>query len=588
MSNLKNGADRDAAVQERIDAAARLNALLCAEVERHISTLDRTEQERDAWAAHGKGLAQQLVQARKHIARLERALAAAGAPVAETSDVAADNADEDARQVAELLQLEASAVVGPGPGLGSGNKAAERRAAAAALYPASVLSATAETRTAMAAEAAAAAAAGGDGAASGTAPAAAAAGAAAEGSGPAPEQVPVNPTPNQQRVLEALVRRGQAMGWIIDQSEVTLGPVLGEGEFGVTYLGTWRHASVAVKIVRLRHAAELTSFLREVETMSYIRHPNVVPFLGACLSGTDKLSLVTEYMTGGTLADWLHPGGMPAPGTSSGTLTHPVRPLLDRLKMAHQVALGMCPLEACKPSILHRDLKAANVYLDNKGVARVGDFGLSRRLLEEARASLTGETGTYLYMAPEVMRHEVYDSKADVWSWGVLLSECVTCAMPYGHTFMTPVQVAMAVSEESLAPEVPASLNEEVKLVLRLACQFEPDLRPEFAALADMLGGAIRHMEAQQSPRPTLLASIQSNLLGGWSAAWGWGAAYPRVHGGKAGAAGAGIKPSAHKRGGVRMPGASEVLAEQEKGKEQGAGPGEHGPEHGQQGPPHG
>eukprot|EP00198_Chlamydomonas_reinhardtii_P002739 XP_001692075.1 predicted protein [Chlamydomonas reinhardtii] len=351
------------------------------------------------------------------------------------------------------------------------------------------------------------------------------------------------------------------MGWIIDQSEVALGPVLGEGEFGVTYLGTWRHASVAVKIVRLRHAAELTSFLREVETMSYIRHPNVVPFLGACLSGTDKLSLVTEYMTGGTLADWLHPGGMPAPGSSSGTLTQPVRPLLERLKMAHQVALGMCPLEACRPSILHRDLKAANVYLDNKGVARVGDFGLSRRLLEEARASLTGETGTYLYMAPEVMRHEVYDSKADVWSWGVLLSECITCAMPYGHTFMTPVQVAMAVSEESLAPEVPASLNEEIKLVLRLACQFEPDLRPDFAALADMLGGAIRHMEAQQSPRPTLLASLQSNLLGGWSAAWGWGTAYPRVHGGKAGvgAAGAGIKPSAHKRGGVRMPGATEL-----------------------------
>ncbi len=68
------------------------------------------------------------------------------------------------------------------------------------------------------------------------------------------------------------------------------------------------------------------------------------------------------------------------------------------------MALGMCALEACRPAVLHRDLKPANVYLDHRGVARVGDFGLSRRLLEEARASLTGETGTYLYMAPEVMR----------------------------------------------------------------------------------------------------------------------------------------------------------------------------------------
>ncbi len=84
------------------------------------------------------------------------------------------------------------------------------------------------------------------------------------------------------------------------------------------------------------------------------------------------------------------------------------------------------------------------------------------------------------------------------------------------------------------------------------------------------------------------MASLQSNLLGGWSAAWGWGTAYPRVHGGKAGAAAAtGVKPSAHKRGGVRMPGASEVLAEKEKepqGKEeQGAGKGdEAGKAHGQ------
>lgn len=64
----------------------------------------------------------------------------------------------------------------------------------------------------------------------------------------------------------------------------------------------------------------------------------------------------------------------------------------------------MCALELCRPAVLHRDLKPANVYLDHRGEARVGDFGLSRRLLEEARPSLTGETGTYLYMAPEVMR----------------------------------------------------------------------------------------------------------------------------------------------------------------------------------------
>ncbi|GLC40749.1 hypothetical protein PLESTB_000026500 [Pleodorina starrii] len=530
-----DGTSRDQAIQERIQAAASLNAMLYAQIENDFATVDRTEQERDAWAAHARGLAQKLVQARKRIVRLERALAeATGQPQPATSslltsDTSTDDADEDARQLAELLDLQLSA---GGPDLQAAAapqqhrspapaSLAQQRARTAALYPASVLSATAETRTAMAAEAAAAAA--------GQGPLSTDAVDGGALAGPGPGSLPINPTPNQQRVLEALVRRGQAMGWLIQLSEVTLGSVLGEGEFGITYLGTWRHAAVAVKVVRLRHAAELTSFLREVETMSYIRHPNVVPFLGACLTAPDKLSLVSEYMTGGTLCEWLHPGGLPAPGTQSGNLLNPAKPLLERLKMAHQVALGMCALESCRPAVLHRDLKPANVYLDQRGVARVGDFGLSRRLLEEARASLTGETGTYFYMAPEVMRHEVYDTKADVWSWGVLLSECITCAMPYGHTYMTPVQVAQAVSAEELAPVVPGNIHEEVQLVLRLACQFDPEMRPDFASLADMLGGAIKHMEALEAVKPTLLASIQSGLLGAWSGAWGRGTSYPRT-----------------------------------------------------------
>ncbi|KAF5827899.1 kinase-like domain-containing protein, partial [Dunaliella salina] len=83
-------------------------------------------------------------------------------------------------------------------------------------------------------------------------------------------------------------------------------------------------------------------------------------------------------------------------------------------------------LESLQPPILHRDLKPSNVFIDGAGHARVADLGLSRRLLPEIQAELTGETGTYLYMAPEVMRHEVYSSKADVWSWGVLLVEALT------------------------------------------------------------------------------------------------------------------------------------------------------------------
>lgn len=67
----------------------------------------------------------------------------------------------------------------------------------------------------------------------------------------------------------------------------------------------------------------------------------------------------------------------------------------------------MAALEALDPPIAHRDLKPSNVFLDASGAARVADMNLSLRLDEDGLADQTAETGTYLYMSPEMMRHEV-------------------------------------------------------------------------------------------------------------------------------------------------------------------------------------
>ena len=72
-----------------------------------------------------------------------------------------------------------------------------------------------------------------------------------------------------------------------------------------------------------------------------------------------------------------------------------------------QVAQGMSALEASEPPIVHRDLKPSNVFIDDGGHARIADLNLSRRLHHDSLVTLTGETGTYLYMSPEMMRHEV-------------------------------------------------------------------------------------------------------------------------------------------------------------------------------------
>lgn len=74
----------------------------------------------------------------------------------------------------------------------------------------------------------------------------------------------------------------------------------------------------------------------------------------------------------------------------------------------------------------------------------MADMGLARRLTPGCGPTLTGETGTYYYMAPEVIRHEVYDSKADVFSWGVMFVELLSAKPPYSDQYLTPVQVGLS------------------------------------------------------------------------------------------------------------------------------------------------
>jgi serine/threonine protein kinase len=79
--------------------------------------------------------------------------------------------------------------------------------------------------------------------------------------------------------------------------------------------------------------------------------------------------------------------------------------LSERLDRALEVATALAALSACEPPVLHRDVKPSNVLIDGAGRARLGDFGLARRAPKsEMEGALTGETGTYLYMAPEIMR----------------------------------------------------------------------------------------------------------------------------------------------------------------------------------------
>ncbi|KAK9800891.1 hypothetical protein WJX73_007224 [Symbiochloris irregularis] len=309
---------------------------------------------------------------------------------------------------------------------------------------------------------------------------------------------------------------GTASGWLVDPAEVTIGAELGQGSFGTTFRGSWRGGDLAVKRVRISKPEEATSFLREVSSLACLRHPNIMPFIGACLMPPQHCYLLCEYLPGGTLTNWLH-GNRRQGGRGA-----PKRALADKIRMALGVARGMQALEEAQPPILHRDLKASNVFLDAGGHPRVADMGLSRRWEPESAASLTGETGTYHYMAPEVIRHEMYDSRADVYSWGVLFAEILQQQFPYEGLYCTPVQCAMAVGDDKLRPTIPSDTPQALVAVAGACFEPEPAMRPSFGVIVHRLS--------------TFLSSLRSSPggSGGGSSAdstasikrmFGWGGA---------------------------------------------------------------
>ncbi|KAL6546144.1 Serine/threonine-protein kinase sty46 [Orobanche gracilis] len=226
--------------------------------------------------------------------------------------------------------------------------------------------------------------------------------------------------------------------WEIDPQFLKFESKVASGSYGDLYKGTYRSQEVAIKILKTeRLNTELqTEFAQEVYIMRKVRHKNVVQFIGACTK-PPNLCIVTEYMSGGSVYDYLH--------KQRGTFKLPTL-----LKVAIDVAKGMNYLH--QNNIIHRDLKAANLLMDENEerqdfffkVVKVADFGVAR--VKAQTGVMTAETGTYRWMAPEVIEHKSYDHKADVFSFGVVLWELLTGKIPY--EYLTPLQAAVGVVQK--------------------------------------------------------------------------------------------------------------------------------------------
>ncbi|KAE8715905.1 putative ROTUNDIFOLIA like 6 [Hibiscus syriacus] len=137
-------------------------------------------------------------------------------------------------------------------------------------------------------------------------------------------------------------------------------------------------------------------------------------------------------------------------------------------------------------NIIHRDLKTANLLMDENQVVKVTDFGVAR--VQAHSGVMTAETGTYRWMAPEVIEHKPYDHKADVFSFGrahwELLTEVVDT---FSRILSTPLQAAVGVVQKNLRPTIPKNTHPRLGELLERCWQQDPTQRPNFSKIIEIL-----------------------------------------------------------------------------------------------------
>ncbi|KAK9075065.1 hypothetical protein SSX86_003384 [Deinandra increscens subsp. villosa] len=257
--------------------------------------------------------------------------------------------------------------------------------------------------------------------------------------------------------------------WEIDVKQLKFEHRISGGSNSDLYKGTFYTQDVAIKALKDEYLYENVQkeFAQEVYIMRKIRHKNVVQFIGAS-TRPPNLCIVTEFMSGGSLYDFLH-----------NQSSHVDVPTL--LRIAIHISKGMNYLH--ENNIIHRDLKSANLLMDENGIVKISDFGVAR--VQNKSGIMTAETGTYRWMAPEVIEHRPYNHKADVFSFGIVMWELLAQKLPYAN--LTPLQAAIGVVQKGLRPIIPKRTHPEIVGLLERCWQQDPSLRPEFSEIITIL-----------------------------------------------------------------------------------------------------
>ncbi|KAI1312274.1 hypothetical protein EDD11_002993 [Mortierella claussenii] len=257
------------------------------------------------------------------------------------------------------------------------------------------------------------------------------------------------------------------------------GGLIGRGSFGRVYhafnLDTCE--MIAIKEVDLpqtlserncdRLKTSVEALFSEMEVLKDLDHENIVQYLGFA-QNEETANIFLEYVSGGSIESCLK---------RSGPFPEAVIRFFTR-----QILLGLEYIHSKK--IVHRDIKAANVLVDEQGVCKISDFGISKRNAQSQGGydeNVGSLQGSIFWMAPEMVTSKAYGAKVDIWSFGCLVLEMFTGQQPWkGYA---PQQALFTIGSSSAHPPIPESISEEGQRFLARCFTTDANQRPTAAEL---------------------------------------------------------------------------------------------------------